>query len=68
MSLSIADQLAQLVDLDSEAHRLSAWEVEFVDAMEKRTRGGQSLTTNMERTISGIWDAVFIHGKRRNRS
>lgn len=63
--LTITDQLAQLVDLDSDTFRLTAWEVEFVDAMEKRTRAGQALTKAMEQTISGLWDQVFIHGKRR---
>lgn len=67
MPLSIADQLAELVDLDSDTHRLTEWEVEFVDAMEKRTRGGEPLTRAMESTISGLYDTVFIHGKRRRR-
>lgn len=68
MPLTIADQLAELVDLDSATYRLTEWEVEFVDAMDKRTRKGDQLTKAMEATISGIYDAVFIHGKRRARS
>jgi hypothetical protein len=64
MPITIADQLAELVQLDSEGHRLTDWEVEFVDAMEKRTRAGGALTEAMKSTISGIYDAVFIHGKR----
>jgi hypothetical protein len=66
--MTIADQLAALVDLDSDEYRLTDWEVEFVDAMDKRTRKGDPLTKAMESTVSGIYDAVFIHGKRRNRS
>jgi hypothetical protein len=66
--ISIKDQLAELIDLDSETYRLTDWEVEFVDAMDKRTRKGDPLTKAMESTISGIYDQVFIHGKRRART
>lgn len=65
-NLSIFDQLAELVDLGCE-FRLTDWEAEFVDAMEKRVRACRSLTPAMTATISGIWDAVFIHGKRKAR-
>lgn len=62
-----AEQLEELVDLDSSVYRLSAWEVEFVDSVEKQTRAGRSLTQRQEQVISNIWDAVFIHGKRHSR-
>ncbi len=68
MPLTIAVQLVELIELDSSTYRLTDWEIEFVDAMDKHTRAGRPLTKNMEATISGIYDAVFIHGKRRNRS
>lgn len=71
MPLTIGEQLTELIELDSSTYRLTDWEVEFIDAMDKRTRGhdgGKNLTKAMESTISGIYDAVFIHGKRRART
>lgn len=65
VSIPVREQLEALVDLDSEQYRLTEWEVEFVDAMDKRTSAGESLTEKMEETISGIYDAVFIHGRKR---
>lgn len=65
MSLTIAVQLTELIELDSSNYRLTDWEVEFVDAMDKHTRAGRKLTKSMEQTISGLYDTVFIHGKRR---
>ena len=62
--MTITEQLNDLVRLDSDSYRLSDWEVEFIDAMEKRERGGQTLTKSMESAVGGIWDSVFIHGKR----
>lgn len=68
MPLTIAVQLTELIELDSSRHKLTDWEVEFVDAMDKRTRAMKPLTKAMEQTISGIYDAVFIHGKRKART
>lgn len=62
--ISITDQLAELVDLDSSVYRLSDWEVEFVDSVEKQQRAGRTLSPKQQATISSIHDAVFIHGKR----
>ena len=62
--MTITDQLKDLVELDSDSYRLSDWEVEFIDAMEKRERSGHPLTKSMESAVGGIWDSVFIHGKR----
>lgn len=66
--ITIAVQLTELIELDSSRHKLTDWEVEFVDAMDRRTRKGDPLTKAMQATISGIYDAVFIHGKRRART
>jgi hypothetical protein len=68
MTLTIALQLTELIELDSSIYRLTEWEVEFVDAMDKRTRAMKPLTKAMEQTISGIYDQVFIHGKRKART
>lgn len=71
MPLTIAVQLTELIELDSSIYRLTEWEVEFIDAMDRRTRGhdgGKNLTKAMEQTISGIYDQVFIHGKRKART
>lgn len=62
--MKIADQLADLVDLDSDQYRLTDWEVEFVDSVEKQTRGGRSMSLKQEQIVSRIYDDVFIHGKR----
>lgn len=63
--MTIAVQLTELIELDSSNYCLTDWEVEFVDAMDKHTRAGRPLTKSMEQTISGLYDQVFIHGKRR---
>jgi hypothetical protein len=62
--MPVSEQLKALVDLDSEEYRLTDWEVEFVDSVEKRTRNGREITPKQEQIISDIYDLVFIHGKR----
>ncbi len=62
--ITITEQLDALVDLDSDQYRLSDWEVNFVDSVEKQVRAGRNITPKQAEKISAIYDAVFIHGKR----
>ena len=64
MALDAYSQLATLVSLDSETFRLTHWEIEFVDSVEKSTRAGRMLTSKQAAVIERLWDDVFIHGKR----
>lgn len=65
--LSAANQLVELVELDTDAYRLTDFEVEFVDSVEKQTRAGREISPKQAAIISKTWDAVFIHGKRDRR-
>ena len=63
-SIPVSEQLEALVELDSEEYRLTDWEVEFVDSVERRQRDGKEITPKQSQIISDIYDLVFIHGKR----
>ena len=65
---TIADQLRDLVELDSDKFRLTSWEVEFVDSCDKQARKGKELTAKQRAVIDGLWDSAFIHGKRKART
>ena len=67
MTIPVTEQLEALVDLDSEEYQLTAWEIDFIDSVEKQTRGGKVLSPKQGEIVSRIYDAVFIHGKRSHR-
>jgi len=67
MPLPIIEQLEALVDLDAGEYRLSAWEVDFVDSVERHVRRGGALSAAQQAKISAVYDTVFIHGKRARR-
>ncbi|CAB5079725.1 hypothetical protein UFOVP141_45 [uncultured Caudovirales phage] len=62
--ISTADQLQELVDLDSEKYQLTDWEVDFIDSVERQVRAGRQISEKQAQVISKIYDAAFIHGKR----
>ena len=62
--ISSEDQLRELVDLDSETYRLTYWEVDFVDSVERQFRISKRITDKQAQVIGKIYDDVFIHGKR----
>jgi hypothetical protein len=64
MPITTTQQLDDLTNLDSREYRLTDWEVEFVDSVDKQNRAGCVLSDRQKASISKIWDAAFIHGKR----
>lgn len=57
-------ELSDLVNIDLDQHRLTEWESEFVDSIDRQHRAGKTLSPAQCRCLSEIWDAVYIHGKR----
>lgn len=63
MTISIAQQIKDLCDTDSDEFRFSDWEIDFIESVSKQD--ASALTDKQKAIISRLWDDAFIRGNRK---
>ena len=56
-------EAAQMVaDCEARESRLSDWDREFIDSINRQLVDGRSLTTRQSETLDGIWERATARG------
>lgn len=57
--MSTPEEIVQMIeDVMARDHKLSEWEVEFIDSVDTQLRRGQTLTEKQDARLTQIWERV----------